>query len=133
MCQLLFELDSFRDVSRIENDATHPPLLAQVGHMRLQVPPFAGCVEHSKDDLRRAAVNSCRVDGHAVVRVQKPFEAATEKLGFSAIDHLRYGAAHVATSISAEHQDEIRGRSDKASEVGGLPSGREDQRPTQQK
>src|SRR2546426_585007 len=81
VCQLLFELDSFRDVSRIENDATDPPLLAQVGHMRLQVPQFAGSVEHSKDDIRRAPVNSCGVDSHAVVRVQKPFEAATEKLG----------------------------------------------------
>ena len=54
--QLLFELDSFRDVSRVENDATDPSFLAQVGHVRLQMPPFAGCVEHSKDDFRRAAV-----------------------------------------------------------------------------
>ena len=133
VCQLLFELDSFRDVSRIENDATDPPLLAQVGHMRLQVPPFAGCVEHSKDDLRRATVNGCRLHRLAVVRVQDRFEATTEKLGFTAINHPRYGAAHIATSVGAEHQDEIGGRGDKAPEVGGLPSRRENQSPTQQK
>ena len=78
-------------------------------------------------------MSCCGLHGPAVIRVQERFEAATEQLVLTAIDHLRYRPAHVATSIGAEHQDEIRGRGDEAPEVGGLSSRRENQRPTQQK
>jgi len=57
MRQLLLDLDSFRDVSRVEDDATDPPLLSEIGHMCLETPPLAGGVEHPKHDLGRAAVN----------------------------------------------------------------------------
>ena len=109
MRQLLLELDSFCDVSCVEDDATDPPFLAKIGHMSLEMPPLAGSVEHPKDDLGRATAAGGRPHGGEVLGVQKSFETVAQKFGFAAIDHSRDRPAHVATSFGAEHHHEIGG------------------------
>ena len=109
MRQLLLELDSFCDVSCVEDDATDPPFLAKIGHMCLEMPPLAGRVEHPKDDLGRATADGGRPHGGTVLRVQKSFETVAQKFGFAAIHHFRDRPAHVATSLVTEYQHEIGG------------------------
>ena len=55
MGQLRFQLDSLGHVARVEHDPADSFVLAEIGHVRLEVPPFARLVQHAQDDLAAAA------------------------------------------------------------------------------
>ena len=132
MGQLRLELDPFGDVSRVEDDTAHCLVLAEVGHMRLEVPPFSGLVHQSEDDLARAAVSRRGTQGGSVLRAHEPFEAVAEHLRLGTADHGRDRAAYVTASVRAENEDQIRGRGNEASKMSRLAPRRGDERPGEQ-
>ena len=129
--QLRLELDALRDVSRVEDDAAHPALLSEIGHMCLEVPPFPGLVEHAKDDLGRAAADGRGLHGASVLGVQESCETVTVNFALTTIEHPRDRPSDVATSRLVEHQHEIVRRRDEAAEVRGLLPRREREGPAQ--
>ena len=111
MPELLLEPDALGDVARVEHDAADLPVVAQVGHVRLEVAPLAEPVRHAEHDLVRLAVRAAR-------RRRAARSSACTKLHEARAEHLRLAGgrpssvtdcADVAAAAGAEH--ERRGRS----------------------
>jgi hypothetical protein len=131
--ELLLEPHALGDVPRIHDDPADVPIAAQVGQMSLEIAPFAHDRENPEDQLLRATVALCALDGLAVVLVHVAQEAAAVEIGLRTAEQRDHRLADVAAAAVPEHEHEIGRRGDQTAEMRGLTSGRGDQRPGEKK
>jgi hypothetical protein len=124
--QLLLQPDALGDVARVEDHAADLPVGAEVGHVRLEMPPFPEAVQQPEDDLGRLAVRIRRVHERKIVRVDEAGEVLAQQLPVPAAEHLGDGVACVAAAARAEDEHEVGRRGDEAAEVRGLAPRRSD-------
>ena len=125
--QLLLQAHPLGDVATVEDDAADLPVGAEVGDVRLEMPPLRELVHHPEDDLVRLAVRVRGAHRSQVVRMHEAREPLAEEILLRTAEHVRDGPADVAAPACAEDEHEVGGRGDEASEVGGLPPGRGDE------
>ena len=108
--ELLLEHHALADVARVEHDAAHVLLAAQVGDVRLDVAPLAEAVADAEDDL--AAARRCAhvpATQRAVVGMHDRGEAVLEQLALLSAEH---GARPTGSrSGSRPRRRRARGRS----------------------
>ena len=125
--ELLLEPDPLGDVARVEHHAPDVAVLAQVGHVRLEMPPLLEAVRHPEDQLPRLPVLERGAHRGAVVGMHDVEARVTEEVGLRAPEHRRDGLAHVAAPARVEHEHEVGRVGDEAAEVGRLAPGGRDQ------
>ena len=130
--QLLLEPDALGDVTGVQHDAADEPVCAQVGHVRLELPPLAEPIPQPELDLVRLSACARFLEELAIVRVHERGEPRAVDLGLRAPECLDDGLADVAAATGPEDDDEVGRRRDQAPEVSGLASGRSDERPAEQ-
>ena len=108
--ELLLEPHALGDVAGVEHDAADVPVVAQVGDVRLEVPPLAEPVAHAEDDLVRLAVRRGRAAprrGRRGARSRTKPSPSSVRSGVA--DHL--GDRLARRSGSRPHRRPGRGRS----------------------
>ena len=117
---------------RVEHDPAYQPVVAQVGHVCVEMAPFAEAVRHEERDLVQSALGTRRRDRSPVVGVHEVDEARAEQLLLGPADHVGDRLADVAATAGSEDEDEVGRRGDEAAEVRGLPPGRDHQDPAEE-
>ena len=69
--QLLLEPHALGHVARVQHDAAQLPVVAQVGHVGVEVPPLPEAVQHAEHDLARLAARAGGLEHGLVVRVDE--------------------------------------------------------------
>ncbi len=127
--QLLLEPHPLGHVARVQHHAAQLPVVAQVGHVGVEVPPLPEAVQHAEHDLARLAARAGGLEHGLVLRVDELHELVAQQLRLGPIERPQHRLAGVAQAAGAEHEHEIRGEGHEAAEVGTLATRGRDQGP----
>ena len=94
--QLLLEPHALGDVTRVEHDAAYAPVVAEIGDVRFDMPPFPELVRQPEDELVRLRVDGRGAHRALIVGMHEAEQGGAEQRLFSPAQHLHDGVTHVA-------------------------------------
>ena len=119
-------------VTRVQHDAAHVPVLAEIGHVRLESPQATLRVRQPELDRRGRARSQHLPQRSPVVRMHVLDDAVAEDGGFGAVDHAQHRVARVPELLAREHEHEVGRRRDKALEMRASATRADDERPAEE-